>query len=181
MLALEVPGIELYDERTKKFIEIEPQLLELEHSLVSLSKWESEWCIPFLGKGERTNEQIIDYIRCMNLRDDTDPRVFEHMPPSILSRINQYISAPMTATTFSDNGKAPTGRGETITSELVYYWMVALAIPFECQNWHLHRLITLIKVCNVKNSPPKKMSRSEIMSRNKALNASRRKSLGTSG
>ena len=122
----------------------------------------------------------MDYIKCMTITQNVDPDVYNHLTAKNIEDINNYIYAPMTATTFSDDKNGKSNR-EIITSELVYYWMVALQIPFECQKWHLNRLLTLIRICNVKNQPPKKMSKRDVMSRNAALNAARRKQLNTSG
>ena len=180
MLELNIPEIEVFDENSQEFINIKEQTLRLEHSLVSLSKWESKWCKPFLSKENKTLEETIDYIKCMTLTQNVDPRVYNILTQDMVKQVNDYISAPMTATTFREN-KTRSGSGEQITAELVYYWMVSLNIPFECQKWHLNRLLTLIKVCNIKNQPPKKMSKRDIMSRNAALNAARRKQLNTKG
>ena len=182
MLKIVVPARELWDERMQEFINIKEQQLTLEHSLVSLSKWESKWCKPFLTKQEKTREEIIDYTRCMTLTENVDPIIYEYLSEGNVKQINSYIDAPMTATWFSeDDKKKSRGSGEQITSELIYYWMVALNIPFECQYWHLNRLITLIRVCVVKNQKPKKMSRRELMSRNASLNAARKQKLNTKG
>ncbi len=180
MLRIIVPAAELWDEINEEFIYKDEQALQLEHSLVSLSKWESKWCKPFLSKDEKTMEETIDYIRCMTLTQNVKPDVYECLSSENIQQVNKYIQAPMTATWFNDMG---TGKrnSEQITSELIYYWMIALNIPFECQKWHLNRLFTLIRVCNIKNQPPKKRSRREIMSRNAALNAARCKQLNTSG
>ena len=179
MLRIVVSEGEWFNEKTQEFTAIKEQTLQLEHSLVSLSKWESKWHKPFLGEGEKSFDEIIDYIRCMTLNQNIDPRVYSNLTKENVKEINDYIGDSMTATTFSDGGK---GRSrEIVTSELIYYWMIALNIPFECQKWHLNRLLTLIRVCNIKNTPPKKMSRSEIMSRNAALNAARRKQLNSKG
>ena len=180
MLEIMIPETEQWDELKQEFVCTKAQTLQLEHSLVSLSKWESKWCKPFLSKEDKSFEETIDYIRCMTLNRHIPDEVYGCLTRSNIKQINEYISAPMTATWFS---KDATGRGsrEQITSELIYYWMIALNIPFECRKWHLNRLLTLIRVCNLKNQPPKKMSRREIMSRNAALNAARRKQLGTNG
>lgn len=180
MLKIVVPAGEMYDEKKEEFISIKEQTLQLEHSLVSLSKWESKWHKPFLDKKEKTFEETIDYIRCMTLTQNVDPKVYNFLTRENVEEINKYIENPMTATTFSDNANGKNNR-EIVTSELVYYWMIALNIPFECQKWHLNRLITLVRVCNVKNQPPKKMSKREIMNRNAALNAARRKQLNSKG
>lgn len=180
MLEITIPETEQWDELKQEFVYTKAQTLQLEHSLISLSRWESKWCKPFLSKEDKTFEETIDYIRCMTLNRYVSDEVYGCLTRSNIKQINEYISAPMTATWFS---KDPTGRSsrEQITSELIYYWMIALNIPFECQKWHLNRLLTLIRVCNLKNQPSKKMSRREIMSRNAALNAARRKQLGTNG
>ena len=180
MLEITIPEVELFDESKQEFVHIKEQTLKLEHSLVSLSKWESKWNKPFLSKDEKNYEETIDYIKCMTLTQNVNPDVYKYIDRVNIEKINKYIEAPMTATTFSQEQKGKSNR-EIITSELVYYWMVALNIPFECQKWHLNRLLTLVKVCSIKNQPPKKMSKREIMSRNTALNNARRKQLNTKG
>ena len=179
MLEIIIPGLELYNEETNEFTCYDDVELELEHSLVSISKWESKWCKPFLDGKDKTLDEIVDYVRCMTINDKVEPDVYDRLTEENLVVINEYIGRPMTATTFN-NEKKSTGR-EIITSEIIYYWMVSFNIPFECQYWHLNRLLTLIKVCNVKNNPPKKMSQKEILARNKALNDARKKELGTRG
>lgn len=171
--------MEFYDEDNNEFIMFNEQVLQLEHSLVSISKWESKWHIPFLDGKDKTLEQIIDYVRCMTITQNVKPEVYNRLTEDNLKAINDYIENPMTATTFSDINQRPSR--EIITSEIIYYWMVSFNIPFECQKWHLNKLLTLIKVCNIKNSPPKKMSRQEILSRNRALNEARKKNLNTRG
>lgn len=181
MLRITIPATELWDENKEEFVTVSSEItLQLEHSLVSLSKWESKWCKPFLSKEEKTYEETIDYIKCMTITQNVNPEVYDRLTSSNIRSIKEYIEAPMTATTFYELPNGSTKK-ETITSELIYYWMIALTIPMECQRWHLNRLLTLIRVCNIKNSPPKKMSRREIMSRNAALNASRRNKLNTKG
>lgn len=180
MLQITVPANTLWDERKLEFVDIKEQTLQLEHSLVSLSKWESKWCKAFLSKQDKTYEETIDYIRCMTLTPNVKPEVYLGLTPHNIDKINQYIKAPMTATVFH-NDKTSGGSREVVTSELIYYWMIANGIPFECQKWHINRLLTLIRICNIKNTPPKKMSNKEIMSRNAALNASRRARLNTKG
>lgn len=181
MLRITVPvSPEGWDEKKQEFVEPKTQDLQLEHSLISLSKWESKWCKPFLTKEDKTYEETLDYIKFMTLTQNVNPSVYDCLTLENVQAINEYIMAPMTATTFFDNGHGSRNK-EIITSELIYYWMITLNIPFECQKWHLNRLITLIKVCNVKNAPPKKMSKREIISRNAQLNAARRKQLNTKG
>lgn len=181
MLQITIPARDdLWDEVNGEFVTSKEQKLVLEHSLISLSKWESNWCKPFLSKQEKTTEETIDYIRCMTLTQNVDPKVYNFLTDENIRDINAYIEAPMTATWFSNSNTGKQNR-EQITAELVYYWMIALNIPFECQKWHLNRLLTLIRVCEIKNSPPKKMSRREILSRNAALNAARRKQLNSKG
>lgn len=180
MLQIDVPERELFDEKTQQFITVHATTLTLEHSLVSLSKWESKWCKPFLGKGEKSNEETLDYIRCMTLTQNVNPNVYLALTNTNIEKIRNYIDSPMTATTFREDKNAPKSR-EIITSELIYYWMIALNIPVEFQKWHLNRLLTLIRVCNIKNQPPKKMSQRQIMANNTALNNARRKALHTKG
>lgn len=169
-----------WDEVREEFVEAAAQTLQLEHSLVSLAAWESKWCKPFLSKFEKTEEEIFDYIKCMTLTQNVDPEIYNRLSDMNISQIKQYIDAPMTATTFSEDGRGKNNR-EVVTAEIIYHWMIALNIPFECQYWHLNRLLTLIRVCNIKNQPPKKRSKKEIMSRNAALNAARRKQFNSNG
>jgi hypothetical protein len=181
MLQIKIPITpEGWDEAKNEFVEAREQVLQLEHSLVSLSKWESKWCKSFFSKQPKSYEETIDYIKCMTVTKNVDPEVYDHLTTANVAEINKYIESPMTATYFSEDKNGKSSK-ETVTSELIYYWMIALNIPFECQKWHLNRLLTLVRVCNVKNQPPKKMSKREIMSRNAALNAARRKQYNTKG
>lgn len=180
MLHITIPSVELWDEKQEEFINTKEQTLQLEHSLVSVSKWESKWCKVFLSKKEKTYEETIDYIKCMTITQNVNPDIYKYLTRENIEQINDYITAPMTATWFSDDKSRSSG-SEQVTSELIYYWMIALNIPFECQKWHLNRLLTLIRVCNIKNKPAKKMSRSDILRRNASLNAARRKQLGSNG
>lgn len=181
MLTITIPATEEFDEAKGEFIYAKEQTLQLEHSLLSISKWESKWCKPFLSKHDKTPEEVIDYIKCMTLNPSVDESVYRCLSQSNLNKINDYIGSPMSATYFSEDKNSKSNR-EIITSELIYYWMIALQIPFDpCQKWHLNRLLTLIRVCNIKNAPPKKMSKRDIMSRNASLNAARRKQLNTKG
>lgn len=180
MLKLTVPETELFDDRTNEFLMVKETTLQLEHSLVSLSKWETKWQIPFMGKDPKTDEQLIDYIRCMTITQNVDPLVFKVLTADNIRQVDKYVNDPMTATTFHNHTNGQ-GNKEIFTSELIYYYMVAFNIPFECQKWHLSRLLTLIRICSIKNQPEKKMSKGEIMSRNRALNAARRQQLHTKG
>lgn len=164
-----------------KFVTLKETTFKIEHSLVAIAKWEAKWHVPFLdANAQKTNEMIIDYIKCMTISQNVNPIIYEHLPEQTLQEINEYIDDPMTATWFTDS-KPGKGTGEVITSELVYYWMIAQNIPPEYDKWHFNRLMTLIRVCSEKNSPSKKMSRKDILSRNKALNAARRKASGSRG
>jgi hypothetical protein len=181
MLLITIPlQSEQWDEEKEEFVSSPGVTLQLEHSLVSLAKWESKWCKAFLGKGVKTSEETLDYIKCMTLTPNVDPEIYDHLTRENIEAVNTYIGAPMSATYISDEKQAK-GSKETVTAELIYYWMIALQIPFECQHWHLNRLLTLVKVCNVKNSPPKKMSKRDLASRNARLNAARRQQLNTRG
>ena len=179
MLNITILATEQYDEVNDKFFTSKEQILCLEHSLVSISKWESKWLKPFLSKAEKTIEETIDYIRCMTITKNVDHDIFNFISNDNIKQVRDYIEAAMTATTFHNENK--TTNREIITAEIIYYWMISMNIPFECQKWHLNRLLTLINVCGVKNQSPKKRSKKELMSRNAALNASRRESLGTKG
>ena len=178
MLRIDVKSTELWDEVNEEFYYVKRQTLSLEHSLVSISKWESKWNKPFLTKEAKSDDETLDYIKCMTLTQNVNPLTYKALTKQDVDRIIEYIGAPMTATTFSED---KTTSKEIITSEIIYYWMVALNIPFECQKWHINRLLTLIKVCNIKNQPPKKMSKREIMDRNRALNDARRRQHNTRG
>ena len=182
MLTIEIPiSPEGWDEAKQEFVESRTQSLQLEHSLISLSKWESKWHKPFLSTKEMTDEETLDYIKCMTLTKNVKPDVYSHITRENMNDVVNYISDPMTATTFYKDEKGANNR-ETVTSELIYYWMIASNIPFDpCQKWHLNRLMTLIRVCGIKNTPPKKRSRREIMSRNAALNAARRQQMNSKG
>ena len=181
MLQIIVPITpEGWDDEKQEFVEPETIELQLEHSLVSLSKWESKWCKPFLSDKEKTDEETLDYVKYMTLTQNVDPDVYNHLTQANHLAIRNYINAPMTATTFSEDKNGKRSR-EVITAELMYYWMISLNIPFECQNWHLNRLLTLVRVCNIKNQPPKKRSKRETASRYAAMNAARRKQYNSKG
>lgn len=181
MLRITIPADEQWDEEKEEFVSFrKEQTLQLEHSLVSISKWERKWHKPFLGKQEKTYEETIDYVKCMTLTQNVDPDVYNHLSKDNIKEIDEYITNPMTATTFSEEKGGKASR-EIVTAELIYYWMITLNIPPEYQKWHLNSLLTLIRVCNIKNAPPKKRSRRDIMSQNAALNAARRKQLNTKG
>ena len=179
MLEIEVNGAEFYDEATNEFIYTDPVVLRLEHSLVSLSKWESKWKIPFLSAKRLTNEQALDYIKCMTINQNVNDNVYRALGSEELSAIEKYISEERTATTFARTNEPPSR--QVVTSELIYFWMSSYNIPFECQKWHLSRLLTLIRIANIKNQPEKKMSKHAVMSRNSKLNAARRKAMHSKG
>lgn len=181
MLRLIVEEEELYDEIKETFSSVEGFVLELEHSLFSLSKWESEFQKSFLANSDKTTDEVVGYIRAMIISPGFSQEVISRLTQQHLDQINDYIESKQSATTF---GHLPEhkGRNEIITSELIYYWMVAFNIPFECEHWHLNRLFSLIRICNIKQSKPgKKMPRNEIAARHRELNAQRRAQIGTTG
>lgn len=180
MLRITITGEEFYDEVTETFSGSGDTVIDLEHSLVSLSKWESEFQKPFLSAGSKTTNEIFGYIRAMILTSEYPDDIFARLDDQNLEKINTYIESKQSATTFAEIGKPP-NRKEVITGELIYYWMVSFNIPFECESWHLNRLFSLIRICNIKQSKPRKMSRSEIAARNRSLNAQRKEQLGTTG
>lgn len=180
MLALDIPGTELYDEVNNEFLTIKGQTIQLEHSLLSLSKWESKHHKHFLNNKTITSAELKDYVRCMTITQNVDPRLYKYcLSNSLIKKVLDYIDDPMTATTISSKN-GPHSR-EIITSEIIYYWMISLNIPFECQKWHLNRLLTLIRICGIKNQDPKKMSKSALANRNTSLNAARRAALQSKG
>ena len=181
MIQIKIPESEYFNESSNEFILIKPITLKMEHSLISIKNWESKWNVAFLGKEEKTNEQMIDYLRCMTISPgDVKYETYLSISQTEMTRISEYIKAPMTATKFYDEHGNQINR-ETITAEIIYYWMVTLNIPFELQKVHLNQLLTLIRVTSVKNTPPKKMSKSEIIKRNNRINDERRKRFGITG
>lgn len=182
MLEIVINETEYYDEEEQEFIVAEEITLQLEHSLASLSKWESILEKPFLTQDEKTDEEVFLYIKCMITNSEFPPGVVSRITQSDLNAISDYMNRKMTATWFNEiDPKAPRRNTETLTSELIYFWMTEFKIPFEAENWHLNRLFTLIKIANLKNQKPKKMSRAEIASRNRALNEKRRAQMGSKG
>lgn len=182
MLRITIPEGDYWDERTQEFFYIEGQTILLEHSLVSLAKWESKWKKPYLSKDDKTHAETIDYVRCMTLTPNVSARVYETLSKRTLDVIMSYINDPMTATTISERGAQKQTRKKIITAEVIYYWMVALQIPFDpCENWHLNRLLTLIRVCNAENQPKKKQSKKDLFAEHARINAENRKRLGTKG
>ena len=179
MITITIPGTEQWDPLKNEFLETKTITVSLEHSLISISKWESMTHKPFLVKTPKTMEEILLYIRCMCLTPGVDPLVFNGLTQKNIEEISAYIEDPMTATTIIDrSGKA---NREIMTAEVIYYQMIALGIPFECQKWHINRLLTLIRVCDIKSSPGKKMSRKDLAAQNTALNAARRAKSGSKG
>lgn len=177
MLHITIPARELWDERKGEFIYTKPQSLQLEHSLVAIKKWESKWRKPFLLKTEnKTDEEMLDYVRCMTITQNVNPDAYLYLTNENIEEIKAYIEAPMTATFFSDNNTSK-GNRKVVTAELIYYWMIALNIPFEYQKWHINSLLTLIRVCNAENDKPKKRNPKDMA----ALNAARRKQLQSRG
>lgn len=180
MLEICLPAMEIYDASLNQFTDLPTQTLQLEHSLISLSKWESKWKKPFLTNIPKTEEEVRDYIRCMTLTRNVNPLRYQYLPASVFDQIHQYIDDPMTATTINDSKRKPVKK-RTVTAELIYHWMIALGIPFECQKWNLNRLMTLIRVCEIENGGGKKMSKKDIYAQNRAINAARLAQYGGRG
>lgn len=180
MLRLKIAPTEMWDERKQEFVQTGERELMLEHSLVSLAKWESKWQKPFLDQKPKTGDEMLDYVRCMTITQNVSPETYSRLTTGNMAEIEQYISRPMTATTFSAEQRG-NRNGEKTTAERIYYWMVTLSIPFECEKWHLNRLLALIRVCNLKNQPARKKSQRAILQENRALNAARRQRLRTRG
>lgn len=180
MLTIEIGGNEYYDERQGRFVQPPKRKLRLEHSLRSVARWESKWNVPFLSDKQKTREQTLDYIACMVVDGHDVSDVLPYVTNSQVEQVNEYIGATMTATTITHRKPKRPSR-EIITAEIIYFWMIQLGIPFECEKWHLNRLLMLVEVCNVKGSPQKKMSRKEQLAQQRALNESRLASLHTRG
>lgn len=181
MLTITIPKTEWYDEKTEEFSYTNAYTLQLEHSLISISKWEAKWKRPFFDEKPKSIEETIDYIRCMTI-NKVDPMAYRCLTNELIEKVNDYIKDPMTATWFTDRGpKSNKHSNEKITSELIYYWMIANQIPQEYQKWHINRLLTLIRICNIKNSPPKKVGKKKVMQENTRINEERRKKYNTSG
>lgn len=183
MLKLTIAERELFDQKRNTFYQVKSQTLQLEHSLVSVAKWEAKWEKPFLDEKAKSFEETLDYIRCMTITQNVDPNVYYALSNNDIDAVNKYIARPMTATWFTNLEEEKKGpkKSVTPTAELIYYWMIVFNIPFECQKWHLNRLLTLIRVCEVKQRPDKKMSKAAMHKRNKALNQARKRRLGTRG
>lgn len=185
MLKITVPEQELFDENKNEFVTIKSVNLTLEHSLVSISKWEAIYFKPFITSAktdDKTPEEVLKYIECMTITQNVDPRIYKSLDRDSVAKIKDYIASPLSATTFTNRStKAPSR--EVITSELIYYWMTAYNIPFECEKWPIQRLLNLIKICSIKNDPngSKKMSKKDLMTSNAALNAARRAKSGSRG
>lgn len=180
MLEITLPAYEGWDEKKQEFVSLKEQILRLEHSLVSLSKWESKYHKTFISKEPKTYEETLDYIKFMTLTQNVGAEVYDRLTSKDLEKINEYIADPMTATVIHDQSKGSANR-EVMTAEVIYYYMIALNIPVEFQKWHLNRLLTLIKMCNIKNSPPKKRSAQSVINHYAALNAARRQQLNSKG
>lgn len=181
MLSLTIPETEWYDEKTEEFSYTKSCVLQLEHSLISISKWESKWKRPFFDDGPKNIDETIDYIRCMTI-SKVDPKVYLCINNAMISQVNEYIKDSMTATWFTENGpKTRKHSNEKITSELIYYWMIANNIPQEYQKWHINRLLTLIRICNIRNAPPKKVGKKQVLQDNTRINNERKKKYNTTG
>lgn len=182
MLQITIPETELFDEVRQEFVYVnKPVTLTLEHSLVSISKWEAKWKKPYLSDDERSVEEIIDYIRCMTITQNVDPKVYYALTADNFKEIEEYIKDSHTATTFTEFGTSKKRRQERITSELVYYWMCYYQIPFEAQKWHFNRLMTLIHIASIKSNSDKKMSKAEAYKSQREINAQRRAMHNTKG
>jgi hypothetical protein len=180
MLTIEIPERDFFNEETCEFV-VKPKVsFQIEHSLASISRWESKWNIPFLADTRKTNEQMADYIRCMTVTKNIPEDIYADLPAEVHVKVSEYIRAPMTATTLPQDRGGRRNR-ETTTSELIYFWMVSYNIPLECQKWHLNRLLTLIQICNIKNQKPGKRNRQDLMAQRRSINASRRAQYNSKG
>ena len=181
MLTIKVPAGEFFTESTGSFTQLPEQTLQLEHSLISISKWESKWHKPFFDGKDKTRAETVDYFRCMAVSNNVNPLTWLNLSKENEEQIMKYIQDPMTGTTFHERNKYGRGGHQVISSEVLYWEMIELGIPFECEKWHINRLFTLIKVCQIKQNGEKKMSRKDMISQNRALNAARRGRMGSLG
>lgn len=180
MLTLTIEEDEYFDESESRFVPIPGVVLHLEHSLRAVSEWESKWCKSFINTAQKTMEETYDYIRCMTIGKKFDPLVYKRLSKAQLEEVTKYIQQPMTATTI--NRRNHRGNvGKKITSELIYCWMTQFSIPFECDTWHLNRLLMLIEVCGAETQPQKKMNQRDVLAQQRALNAARQKKFNTRG
>lgn len=180
MLTITIQGDELWDEEAEKFLYTDDIVLEFEHSLVSLSKWETKFHKLFLSPDKKTEEEMKGYVEAMLQTPDVALEVLDRLTEEHVQAIDEYINNPMTGTTFSNLPEQPRS-SERISSELIYFWMSQYQIDIDCQNWHLNRLFTLIRVHHAKTQKPKQMSKEKRAQSMAELNAARKKKLGTSG
>lgn len=183
MLCITIPATKLFDEETSIVTDVPETTIRLEHSLVSISKWEAKYKRPFISRNKKdtkTREETLDYIRFMTITQNVDPMVYNALSAKNLQEIGEYIDDPMTASHVNDP-ESKSHSNEAITSELIYWWMTALTIPWEAEKWHLNRLLMLIRIGNAKNQPPKKMSKAALLARNRKLNDERRRKYNTKG
>lgn len=181
MLELYVPPNEIYLEDKEEFFYFKGGKLQLEHSLISIRKWEAKHHKPYLST-DKTKEEILSYIKCMVLNREVDPIIYLFLTNEMIEKVAKYIEDPMTATWFNDSKIGASKRSnEVITAEIVYYWMISLHIPMEFERWHFNQLTTLIKVVSIKSSPPKKLTPQEAAEERARLNAERRAKFHTNG
>lgn len=191
MLEILIPEqhYELFDEAKEEFlppVDIKETKIQVEHSLISIKKWEQKWHRPFLKDENKTYEELTDYIQCMTLNHGIDPIVYKYIPENVVDQVVDYIKNPMSATyksVFKDDGLigAQTYSNEIITAEIIYYWMITFNVPVEFQKWHLNQLLTLIKVLNIKNGNKKKMDSKTAAKQRAILNAQRRAKYNSKG
>lgn len=179
MLTITVPKTDQFDSEKEEFIYINETKLTLEHSLLSISKWEAKWHKVFLGKEKKTTEEIIDYIKCMTITPNVDPNVYYALTEDNIKEIDAYINNPMSAITFREIQNKSSR--EPITNELIYYWMISLNIPVEFEKWHINRLLTLIRLTSLKNNPKKKTNQKELIERYRDINEQNKKKFNTRG
>lgn len=180
MLKIVISEKDFWDDNKQMFLHFNGGHLELEHSLIAISKWESKYKKPFFSKKEKTQDEISYYIKCMTLNDVKDPLIYNSLSNSDFKLVSDYINDSMTATVISKKNSGG-GSPEPITSELIYFWMLSFNVPVEFQYWHINRLMTLLRICSIKNQAPQKHSTSQLLNRNAALNAARRKMLNSKG
>lgn len=187
MIEITIPKGQIVDDETGNVYRAEKDwTLVLEHSLISVQKWEAKWHVAFLNRGTRTFEQTIDYLRCMTLTPNVPEEIYYCIPEKEMKKVLDYVDDPMTATRVNDDSESQRGFGrkigrEVVTAEVIYYWMISLNIPAEYKKWHLNQLLTLIRVINAKNQPKKKRRMKDVLEEYRAINEANKARFHTEG
>lgn len=182
MLTVHIPDVELFNNATGEFSYAKGGTLTLEHSLVAVHEWESKWKKPYLSQKKKTREESVDYIRCMIVEGHVDDEALRAIPNDVMTTVDNYIHDPMTATIIHSEGQSSnSSNGTFTTAEIIYWQMTVLNIPIVFETRHLNKLLTLIKICSIKNGKPKMLSKQERYERNRKINEQNKKRYNTKG